>query len=429
MKTFKYIVFLAVVSLLIACSDEDDNSPNEIQNNGSGLTLVNQASIGSMGDEFGIDIIDTPNGFIVCGVTVNDQPYLVSIDNNLQFLWDITLGNSNIGGLETIIKVSDGNYVAAGFIEVIPEDFNLDLFLVKFDEFGNTIWDKNLGYSYVTDTTVDLVEAPNGDLIIAGSKITEPLPLNIFDYETDILLARLDAEGNSIWSNTYGDSENETLSSILMENNGDILIGGTYSFEDPEQNSGNITLSENDIIIYRVDSNGNLQLQKTFGSSDGDGSARLYRLDNGQIAVLSASSGEDGDISGVNNGERDVWLFTLNNALDITSQISVGGSGSDLALKLIQNDNGSIYLVGSTSSNENAEVMSFADTNRWIVKLSSSLSVIDELSLGGTNFDDASGTVLKDGRLIIVGSTNSTDGDVLLNNGAWDIWITIVDDI
>lgn len=63
-----------------------------------------------------------------------------------------------------------------------------------------------------------------------------------------------------------------------------------------------------------------------------------------------------------------------------------------------------------------------------VVKVSSSFTVLDEFTIGGNDSESASEVILKDDKLVVVGSTISNDGDVLENNGAWDIWVTFIED-
>ncbi len=421
---------LFMMTLAFSCSKNEDQGSDDDNGSKSGLTLVEQVSLKGPGEEFGIDIITTPNGYVICGVSENERPYLIAIDNNLKVLWDKDFGVTGVGGFEKIIQTNDGNYIAAGFTEIDNIDFNFDLYVVKVNESGEVIWETTSGYSYVTDTTVDLIEAKNGDIYIAGSKLTEPLPQDERDEaETDILVIKIDANGNLIWGNIYGGEENETLSSILLKPDGDLLIGGTYSYKDPEQNGPNSLLKESDVIIYKITSTGSKVDEKTFGSSENDGTARLYQLQNGEIAVLSSSNGSDGDVSGTNMGGTDLWLFTLDNDLNIKSQVSIGGNGFDMAVDLNENNDNEILLVGSTNSDAIAGPNDLNDPDVWILKLSSSFNVLEELTIGGSDSDFSSGALFKDDMLVIVASSNSTDGDVLNNNGDWDIWVTFIEDL
>jgi len=427
-------VLLLIMVNFFGCSKSEitsEEQKEEMERNQFGLTLVDQVSLNDNDDEFGIDIVATSNGYIICGIADGERPYLIAIDNGLSVLWEKTLGVTGVGGFEKIIRTTDGNYVAAGFTEIDDTD-NLDVYAVKIDELGQILWEKTFGFNYIMDTTMDLIETSNGDLLIAGSKLTEPLPSNILDTKQDILVVRVDSDGGIIWSNTYGGIEDkESFASILEEGNGNILIGGSKIVEKPSNNGSIVTTQKSDALIYRITSEGQILNEKTFGSSENDGSAILHKLNNGQIVVVSSTSGSDGDVTNPNSGEWDVWLFALDNNFNITNQVNIGGFGRDSAVQLIEKDSDSdgFFLVGDTNSHLVSSTNTFSSSDFWVVSLSSSFTVLDEVTLGGSDYDGASGAILQDDKLVVVGSTNSNDGDIENSKGEWDIWVTFIEDI
>ncbi|MBC3757030.1 hypothetical protein H7U19_01345 [Hyunsoonleella sp. SJ7] len=436
MKNFKIktcaIIWIVLMSFF-NCSQGDvtsEEKEEKTEENHSGLALVDQVSLSSADDEFGIDIIATDNGYIICGVANEERPYLIAIDKNLNVIWEKNLGTSGVGGFERIIKTKDGNYVATGFTEVTGNDLDLDVYAVKINDSGEILWENTFNFNYITDTTMDMIEASNGDIVIAGSKLTEPLPASIFDAKKDILVVRIDAGGDLVWSNTFGEVDsNEGLSSIIEDSNGDFLIGGSLSVEIPSNNGSIVTTSESDVLLLRVNSDGQLLTRKTLGSSESDGAARLHKLSNGQIVVLSASSGSDQDVIQQNKGEQDIWLFSIDSNLNITNQASFGGVGMDYASRLIEKSNGELLLIGDTNSHLITASNAFASSDVWILRLSSAFTVLDEITIGGSDYDGASGAILdSDDNLVVVGSSVSTDGDVVNNMGNWDIWVTFIKD-
>ncbi len=427
MKTFKYIIFLAIISFLFACSKSDDNQEDENQSL-NGLTLINEVSIGGAGDEFGIDVVKHSEGFIICGVNNQEQPYIVSVDENFEILWEQHLGISGVGGFEKVIATQDGNFVAAGFTEFGGNDLDMDLYIVKLDSEGSILWSNTLGSNYINDTTVDLIEASNGDLIIAGTKLTEPLPDNFLNTTTDIIVARINESGNLLWSSTYGSNGNETLSSVIEMDNGDLLVGGSLVAVELDSNGNVDHYLPGDIWIFKINANGGWIEDRTYGSPESDGAPLIQKLHNGNLVVLANINGTGNDVTSGSFGEIDVWLFTLNNALNITSQISLGGAGYDIAKALVEMPNSGFYIVGDSNSNIYSSSNVINRTDYWIVKLSSNFSKIDELYAGGSESEGASDVVVLDNRLFVIGSSNSNDGDISNSNGSWDIWLTVIED-
>ncbi len=428
MKAFKFILLLAIIALLFACSKSDDESSDDNIPNNNGLTLVSDVSIGGVGDEFGIDMVQHPDGFIICGINDQERPYIVSVDDNFNVLWDLNLGVSGVGGFEKIIATQDGGFVAAGFTEFGSTEFDMDLYLVKVSSQGNVLWSTTLGLHYVTDTTVDLKETSNGDLIIAGTKLTEPLPDNFLNTTTDVVVARVSESGNLLWTNTYGDVGNETLSSIIEMDNGELLIGGSLVDVELDTNGNVDNYLPGDIWIFKINANGGWIEDRTFGSPESDGAPLIQKLHNGNLVVLANINGTGDDVTSGGFGETDVWLFTLNNALNISSQVSLGGAGYDIAKALVEIPNSGFYIVGDSNSNIYSSSNIINRTDYWIVKLSSNFAEVDELYVGGSESEGASDVVALDNRLFVIGSSNSNDGDISNSNGSWDIWLTVIED-
>ncbi|MBA3899961.1 MAG: hypothetical protein H0X62_07090 [Bacteroidetes bacterium] len=124
--------------------------------------------------------------------------------------------------------------------------------LFRFDSNGDTLWTKSVG----ADTTLDFAgtqikELENGNLIylVLGSDITN-------DYYR-IYLTMLDNNGNQIWDKTYGSGVNHYKGySLDVCNDKGFIIGGQRTigrYEHP--------------YILKVDSMGNVQWEKTFGTN------------------------------------------------------------------------------------------------------------------------------------------------------------------
>ncbi len=415
------LLLLLIVVQLVSCSKnnitEDDETTKE-----PGLTLVDQVSLRGTGDEFGLGIVATANGFIICGVAADEKPYVIAIDNNHNVLWEKILGTSGVGGFEKIIQTNDGNFIATGFVETTFREFDLDIYAVKLNATGEILWEKTFGFNYITDTTMDMIETSNGDIVIGATKLSEPLPSDILVSDNEVLVLKINTQGEMIWSETYEATDgNNTFTSLIDEPNGNILIGGSFTYEESRPGSS-ITILKSNLLIFRINPIGEVVQEKIFETAENDGAAKLHKLNNGQILVLSGKSGG-------NQNDRDVLLFTLTNTLEIDRQVFIGGEGLDFAVSLIENEANELFLVGDTNSHLITSDTDFASSDLWVVKISPSFTVLDELVLGGSNSEAASEVIIKDDKLVIVGSTGSNDGDVLVNNGAWDIWVTFIEDI
>mgnify|MGYP000215203525 CR=1 FL=1 len=72
-----------------------------------------------------------------------------------------------------------------------------------------------------------------------------------------------------------------------------------------------ITIRENDIWVFKTNSNGALNWQTSIGGSNIDYGHGITQLDNGKIVVVGVSSSNDIDIP-ENKGFEDLIITTLN---------------------------------------------------------------------------------------------------------------------
>lgn len=109
-------------------------------------------------------------------------------------------------------------------------------------------------------------------------------------------------------------------------------------------------------------------------------------------------------------------------------QKCLGGSGSDSAKDILMNPDGSIVVVGSTTSNDGNVSGNHGSSDAWIVKLDASGNVVWQKCMGGSGAD-AFNTVIRtnDNAYLCVGYTNSADGDIIYNNGSTDCFVVKID--
>lgn len=113
--------------------------------------------------------LTSDNGFIIAGYCgeydVNRDIFLIRADSNGDTLWTTTLGGSNRENVYRARQTPDGGFAVAGYIDVT--DTNSDGFIIKTDNLGNELWTQyygSTGYDYFYDFELT---SDNG-FIIAG---------------------------------------------------------------------------------------------------------------------------------------------------------------------------------------------------------------------------------------------------------------------
>lgn len=149
---------------------------------------------------------------------------------------------------------------------------------------------------------------------------------------------------------------------IIKLANDDILALGTTS---GIKNNDPNTCSDDDIIIYRESSNGTFIWNRKIGGSGDDFSVDVKEINN-EIYILANTFSNNGDVESNAAGGGDIWLVKLNSNGIIVRDTTFGNSSKNLANTLKISSNGTL-LVGGFTSGFQSQFIEF-DLNFNIIK-------------------------------------------------------------
>lgn len=375
----------------------------------------------------------TDGGYIVAGhasstdgdVTGNHsggQPYMtdfwiVKLNSSGGIQWQKSLGGSSIEEANSIQQTNDGGYIVAGAAassngDVTGTHGSFDYWVIKLDASGNIQWKKNYGGSIV-EHAQSIQQTTDNGYIITGYTNSVNGDITTAYGEEDFWIVKIDQNGNLQWQKSYGGSSKDYAYSIRQTAEGGyIAVGSTNSI------IGGISYSN--CLILKLNSSGNLEWQKSIGGSHDDTATDIRQTPDGGYIVLGNSNSTDGDAAG-NFTSPNIWLFKLNSTgTTIQWKKFLGGAGHDWGASLEITSDGN-FLIGGTTQNPT----DFND-DFYVAKLDSNGSILWEKSLGGSALDQMSSAIeTVDGGFILAGKTESNDGDVSGNHsdGFSDFWI------
>lgn len=178
-------------------------------------------------------------------------------------------------------------------------------------------------------------------------------------------------------------------------------------------------------IPHVIKSQPAIQWQKSIGGSGAEYANKIIQTSDGGYFVAGYSESNDGDFS-ANKGNSDFAVARLNSSGSIIWQKLYGGSEDDEINDFVLTSDGGLVLVGSTNSYDGDVTGNHGSYSYdfWIVKIDTSGNIIWKYAYGGTNDDEANAVALNgDGSIIVMGSAYSDDGDLSENNGERDYWI------
>jgi hypothetical protein len=233
----------------------------------------------------------------------------------------------------------------------------------------------------------------------------------------DAWVVKVNANGDVAWNRTFGGSYFDAADACVATNDGGFLIAAdTYS-----NNNGDVGANHgrSDWWIIKLKSNGDTAWTKLIGTTDSEYPKSIAVTPDGGFVV----SGFVID----NSGNEDVLVAKFNNSGIVVWQKKFGGSGEEYGNSLTVTSDGSILVAGTTSSNNNNDVgANHGLEDCWILKLNANGDKIWSKLLGGSK-DDWASTIKStpDGGCIIACVTsNSENGDVKgKSHGNDDVWV------
>ena len=298
---------------------------------------------------------------------------------------------------------------------------------------GETVWVKTFGGSSDEDA-VSVVQSNDGNyVVLASTKSTDGDVTGKTTTDLDFWLLKIDANGEKIWDRTYGGSLQDKARSISKTLDGGYILSGFTASSD-----GDITENAgfHDYWIIKVNANGDIQWQKTFGFEGQDQAYKVIQTsDGGFIATgfldVGASNGEGNDFNDSTNETRntlhslgDFWAIRLDANGNKIWRRYFGGTHVEQGKDVLETEDGGFLLVGNSESSDFDVTNAHGSHDFWAIKISAEGDKLWENSFGGLQSDFAFAvTNTSDGNFILVGDTRSSDADVSNPLGNADAWV------
>ena len=299
-----------------------------IKTNASGDTLWTKTVGGYSYDE-GYSVQQTADGgYIIIGNTYSfgagwNDIWLIKTNTSGDTLWTKTFqGGVDYGN--SIQETIDEGYIMTGQTAESIGTGNGDVWLIKTNFYGDTLWTKTFGGSN-PDAGNSVQQTTDGGYIIIGR--TYSLGGNY-----DVWLIKTNASGDTLWTKTFGGSDNEKGYSVQQTTDGGyIIVGTTYS---------SVTWIYA-IYLIKTNASGGTLWTKTFrGSGEDWGRSVQQTTDGGYIIV--------GDTESFGAGRSDIWLIKTNASGDTLWTKTFGGNYYEKGYSVQQTTDGGYIIAGCT---------------------------------------------------------------------------------
>jgi hypothetical protein len=291
-----------------------------------------QKIYGGSYDDFAYFIQQTSDGgYIVAGQTYsfgerNGDYYIIKLDADGNKIWEKIYGWGYTEGIRSIQQTNDGGYIVLGSGS---ED------VIKLDASGNKIWGKEI----VNSNPRSIQQINDGGYIVIGY-------ICCINSLTNIVITKIDVNGNEIWTKNYGidilwyyiDILGGYSASIIQQtSDGGYIVGGFFS------SAG----GQDDFYMIKIDSNGNKVWENTYSGN--------YRIDNYSIqqtndggyivagGIFSSNTGWDFYVMKLDASGNKIWEKTYDNgAAESANSIQQTSDGGYI---VAGSHNGYVYII------------------------------------------------------------------------------------
>jgi len=256
-------------------------------------TLAWARTLGGSNSDLGFALTTTPTGeIVIVGETLSFGAGLYDVLvtkllANGTLAWARTLGGSGNDRGYALITTSTGEVLLTGRTTSFGAGSS-DVLVAKLFADGTLAWARTLGGSSI-DYGYALTTTATGEIVVAGYTRSFGAGSN------DVLVTKLFANGTLAWARTLGGSNSDDGFALITTSTGEVLLTGrTTSF-----GAGN-----NDILVAKLFANGTLAWARTLGRSNNDYGRALTTTSTGEIVVA-------GDTLGFGAGLEDVLVAKL----------------------------------------------------------------------------------------------------------------------
>ena len=364
----------------------------------------------------------------------DNQMAITKLTTNGQVEWK-TIVNSELHSWGTyLVTDSEGNVFIAGAsnttwgnpISQFVNDSGKNMFLAKYGRDGALLWNTFIGTN--VDTLTNIVEVgEDGNIIIAWAQGN--------DNDTNsFFLANLNASGELQWTKMY----------VVVNEQRDGYLGGAYDIDIDDQ--GNIYLlcygisdwgtpirnpsGDLDGSLAKFDRNGSLIWNTFLGGIGQDFVFNMERNQDGSIYVTGTSETEWGTPINPLRGNTDGFVANIGSDGKLLWNTFMGGeSGDDSALDVTTDSEGNLFVVGYSDSSWGSPFnASTGNGDGFLAQLDSNGSLVWNTFIGGTGSENIEWVEVRDNIVYIMGLSDSIFGNPISGpkGGGNDLYVAAI---
>ena len=157
---------------------------------------------------------------------------------------------------------------------------------------------------------------------------------------------------------------------------------------------------------------------RLLGGSDEEVAREMIELREGGFAMVGSTNSIDGDFIDRSSNDWDLFLIKMDQQGEVTWKKTYGGSADDFGFSLLETPEGGFVLMGYSNSQDGDVPPTMGYHDNWIIKVDASGGVIWKKSMGYSGHDHAYNVILtSDGGYFLNGFLDVTASNGKGNSG------------
>lgn len=221
----------------------------------------------------------------------------------------------------------------------------------------DTLWTRTFGGDY-SESARSVIVASNEEILILGQTSSFGAGL------ADMYLVKTDAEGELLWSQTYGGAESDHGYEVIETEDGYLLLGYTKSFGAGDE----------DVYLVETDIDGEETWSRTYGETGSDMGWGICAVSSGGYAIVGTSDHET-------SGEYDVLVIRIDEAGEVLWEQVYGGIEADFGTSIAETVNATFVIAGCTGS------WGAGNRDMYVLEIDADGSQLWQQTSGGGDYD------------------------------------------
>lgn len=251
------------------------------------------ACCGGAGFDAGYSVLQAPGGSYVAvgeldgGDSRHSDILVAGCSAEGDSVWMKSYGGTGTDvGYSICPVIGDDGYMACG-VTSSEDCFGLGVILLRLAANGDTLWTK----TYATPTcwaSCSMAQTRDGGYVIAGTEYPYVPPALSCYSGSHIVILKVDVGGDMVWSRQYGGTGDDWARDIQQTSDGGFVVVGRTDSRGAGQD---------DVYLLRLDQNGDTLWTGTYGGEDFDEGTKVRQGMDGCYIIAGTTSSYGGGAS------------------------------------------------------------------------------------------------------------------------------------